>query len=63
MNKQMDKIANQTVTSEELAEARKTVEANRLSRTGDGTGSNSLRFDEGEVCDSRLINGGIVYGD
>ena len=51
MNKQMDKIANQTVTAEELAEARKTVEANRLSRTGDGTGSNSLRFDEGEVCD------------
>ena len=63
MNKRMDEIANQPVTAEDLAGAEKTVEANRLSRTGDGTGSNSLRFDEGEVCDSRLINGGIVYGD
>ena len=63
MNKQMDKIANQAVVLEELQEARETVADNQAARTGDRTGANSLRFEEGEVCDSRLIKGGIVYGD
>jgi hypothetical protein len=63
MNKQMDKIADQAVTDEELAEARKTVEDNRKARQADRTGSDALRFDEDTVFDSRLINGGIVYGD
>ena len=63
MNKQMDEIENQTVTAEDLAEARKTVEDNRKARQADRTGADALRFDEGTVFDSRLINGGIVYGD
>ena len=63
MNKRMDEIENQPVTAEELAEARKTVEDNRKARQADRTGADALRFDEGTVFDSRLINGGIVYGD
>ena len=63
MNKQLDKIANQTVVMSELLDANKTVDDNRSARTADSSGANSLRFDEGEVYDSRLINGGIIYGD
>ena len=63
MSKQMDKIASQTVTAEDLAGAYKTVEDNREARQADKTGATALRFDEGTLFDSRLINGGVVYGD